>query len=247
MYKVVLDPGHGGRDNGAVKYLTEDVVNLAQAIAVRDFLLAVGGFEIWMSREADTATDLNATCRKCNTWNADIGVSIHNNAGGGDGFEAYYAKKSTKGKALAAAIEKRVKAAGQNSRGLKTKLNNLGTDYYGFNRIPRCPSVILEGCFVDNKKDAADFDTLQEQQAYGYAVARGICDYFGIKEKPVYRTLVDLNFRQENNLHCKTMGVIPAGTMVAGTLLLDGWLKTSYKGKTGYIRVKGQKEYAKRI
>ena len=247
MYKVALDPGHGGKDNGAVKYLTEDAVNLTEALACRDFLQATGYFDIWMSRTKDTKTDLNTTCNSINKWGADIAVSFHNNAGGGDGFEAYHAARSTKGQYLAFCIEKRVKATGQNSRGLKTRSSG-GADYYAFNRIPKCPSVIIEGCFVDNKKDAAGFDTTAEQQAYGYAVAKGILDYYNVKERPTFKLLEDMNMRAENNLRADVVQVVPAGTIVSGILLLNGWLKCTVNGKAGYIRVKGQnKEYGKRL
>lgn len=247
MYDVYLDPGHGGKDNGAVKYLVEDRVNLTEALACRDFLELTGYFRVHMSRSADTDTDLLETCADINRLGADIAVSFHNNAGGGDGMEIFYAIGSTKGKQLAACIEKRVKATGQNSRGLKTRKNSKEQDYFAFNRVPRCPSIILEGCFVDNKKDAADYDSIAEQQEYGYAVARGICDFFGVKALPTFRLNDTMNFRKNNYLKAPVLGTIPAGTLLTGTLLLDGWLKTTYEGKTGYVRVKGQKEYAARV
>lgn len=246
-YKVVIDPGHGGKDNGAVKYLVEDTANLQQALACRDFLQLYDCFELWLSRTADTETDLNKTCNKCNSWGADIALSFHNNAGGGDGFEVWHAVGSSNGIKLGRCIEKHVKAMGQQSRGLKTRKNAKGLDYFGFNRIPRCPSVILEGCFVDNKKDAAGFDTEAENRAYGYAVAKGVLDYFGVKKGTVYMLTCDMNHRAARSLNSDVLGVVKAGTLVTGTLLLDGWLKCEIKGKTGYIRVKGKKDYGKKL
>lgn len=181
-YKVALDPGHGGYDNGAVKYVTEDKVNLVMGLACRDYLEA-HGVEVLMSRTADTANSLTSFCAKANDWGADLAVSIHNNAGGGDGFEAYHALKGGKGKTLAANIEAEVKKIGQNSRGLKTKIDENGQDYFGFIRLTSMPAVIVEGAFVDNKKDAAQIDTAAEQRAFGYAYARGILKTLGIKDK----------------------------------------------------------------
>lgn len=181
-YKVALDPGHGGNDNGAVKYVTEDKVNLVMGLACRDYLEA-HGVEILMSRTADTANSLRAFCEKANAWGADLAVSIHNNAGGGDGFEAYHHHGGGKGKTLAANIEAEVKKIGQNSRGLKTKIDENGQDYFGFIRLTNMPAVILEGAFVDNKKDAAQIDTAAEQRAFGYAYARGILKTLGLKDK----------------------------------------------------------------
>lgn len=183
MAKVYLDPGHGGYDDGAVKYVTEDKVNLVMALACRDYLVA-NGVEVKMSRTTDTGTSITKMANAANAWGADLAVSIHNNAGGGDGFEAYYGIGSDMNgsKGLAAAIEAEVKKIGQNSRGLKTKKNANGADYFGFIRLTKMPAVILEGAFVDNKKDAAQIDTIAEQQAFGVAYAKGILKKLGIKE-----------------------------------------------------------------
>lgn len=180
--KVYIDPGHGGYDDGAVKYVTEDEVNLVMALACRDYLKA-HGVEVKMSRTTDTGTSINTMANAANDWGADLVVSIHNNAGGGDGFEVYHSIAGGTGKTLAKNIEAEVKKIGQNSRGLKTKKNSSGADYFGMIRLTDAPCVICEGAFVDNKKDAAQIDTKKEQQAFGYAYARGILKTLGIKDK----------------------------------------------------------------
>lgn len=179
--KVYIDPGHGGYDNGAVKYVTEDKVNLVMALACRDYLKA-HGVEVKMSRTTDTGTSINTMASAANNWGADLVVSIHNNAGGGDGFEVYHSIAGGTGKTLAKNIEAEVKKIGQNSRGLKTKKGANG-DYFGMIRLTDAPAVICEGAFVDNKKDAAQIDTKAEQQAFGYAYARGVLKTLGIKDK----------------------------------------------------------------
>lgn len=179
--KVYIDPGHGGYDNGAVKYVTEDKVNLVMALACRDYLKA-HGVEVKMSRTTDTGTSINTMANAANNWGADLVVSIHNNAGGGDGFEVYHSIAGGTGKTLAKNIEAEVKKIGQNSRGLKTKKGQNG-DYFGMIRLTDAPCVICEGAFVDNKKDAAQIDTKAEQQAFGYAYARGVLKTLGIKDK----------------------------------------------------------------
>lgn len=180
--KVYLDPGHGGYDDGAVKYVTEDKVNLVMALACRDYLKA-HGVDVKMSRTTDVGTTINTMANAANNWGADLVVSIHNNAGGGDGFEAFHSIVGGTGKTLAKNIEAEVKKIGQNSRGLKTKKNDEGSDYFGMIRLTAAPAVILEGAFVDYKKDAAQIDTKAEQQAFGYAYARGILKTLGIKDK----------------------------------------------------------------
>lgn len=179
-YKVFLDPGHGGSDPGAVKYIREESVNLNEALACRDYLEA-NGVEVKMSRETDKNTTSSGIIKACNSFNPDLAVSIHNNAGGGNGFEVYHTINGGKGKTLARNIETEVKKIGQNSRGIKTRRGNNG-DYYFFIRETKCPAVIVEGVFVDNKADAAQADTLAEQRAFGMAYAKGILKTLGVAD-----------------------------------------------------------------
>ena len=247
--KVYIDPGHGGKDNGAVKYLVEDEVNLIMGLACRDYLLLYPNIKIKMSRTSDVGTNLNTLCNECNAWGADYAISCHNNAGNGDGFEVYHSIFGGKSKVLAKNIETEVKKIGQNSRGLKTKRSTtfVGRDYYAFNRSIKCPSVICEGVFVDNRADVQIADTLPEQQAFGYAYAKGILKTAGVPIKAVYKTKSEMNFRSSSSLKSKILGVVPTGTLLSGTLVENGWLKTTYNGKTGFIRVKGQKIYCDSI
>lgn len=183
MTKVYIDAGHGGSDPGAVKYVKERDVNLVMALACRDYL-EKHGVNTKMSRTSNsTGTDINSMAASANSWGADYVISIHNNAGGGDGFEVYCTINGGKGKTLAQNIEKEVKAIGQNSRGVKTKKNTSGTDYYGMIRLTNAPAVICEGAFVDNAIDVKIIDTKAEQQAFGYAYAKGILKTAGISDK----------------------------------------------------------------
>lgn len=176
--KVFLGVGHGGSDPGAVGYIEEADTNLQMALACRDFLVAYG-VDVKMSRTKDEDDTVNEEVAECNTYGPDLAVDIHNNSGGGDGFEVYHTIYGGTGKTLAQNIEKHVKAIGQNSRGVKTREGSRG-DYYAFIRDTACPAVICEGVFVDTKADAAQADTLAEQQAFGVAYAKGILDTLGI-------------------------------------------------------------------
>ena len=178
MAKVFLGVGHGGSDSGAVGYIVEKDVNLNMALACKDYLEA-NGVEVKMSRYKDEDDSLNEEVRECNAYNPDLAVDIHNNAGGGDGFEVYHTLNGGTGKTLAENIEKEVIAIGQNSRGVKTRRGNNG-DYYGFIRMTKCPAVICEGVFVDNQADATQADTLEEQKVFGRAYAKGILKTLGI-------------------------------------------------------------------
>lgn len=247
--KVYIDAGHGGKDNGAVKYLTEDEVNLTMALACRDYL-KLYGVETKMSRTKDVATNLNQLCADCNKWGANYAISCHNNAGGGDGFEVFHSIIGSASKTLAKNIENEVKKLGQNSRGLKTKRSTtfIGKDYFAFNRMIKCPAVICEGVFVDNKTDVKIADTKAEQRKFGYAYAKGVLRTAGVPIKVVYETQSDLNLRNQPNLdNSDVLVVVPEGTVLTGSELAKGWLKTTYKGKKGYVRIKGQKVYCKKV
>lgn len=206
MAKVFIGAGHGGNDPGASKYLVEKDVNLVMAKACRDYLEA-NGVQVLMSRTKDENDPLTDEIKECNAFNPDLAVDIHNNAGGGDGFEAYYHYKGGSSKVLALNIEEEVKAIGQNSRGCKTKLNSSGKDYFGFIRQTLCPAVIVEGCFVDNQNDAQIANTEEKQRAFGYAYARGILTTLGIDpdissqvipNKEIYRVQIGAYSQKEN-------------------------------------------------
>ena len=177
--KIYLDYGHGGNDNGAVKYIVEDDTNLVQGRACAAELRAAG-FQVKESRTSDKYKSLADRVAEANKWGADLFISFHNNSAGGDGFEAY--AMSEVGRAVAKAIEKRVKEFGQNSRGVKD-----GSGLYVV-KYTNMPVALLEGFFVDNKADAAQNDTKAEQKSYGLAVAKGIMDYYNVKPKKVAET-----------------------------------------------------------
>lgn len=173
MKKVYIGVGHGGKDSGAVGYLVEKDVNLQMALACKEYLEA-NGVEVKISRTSDIDKDLKARIKECNEYSPGLAIDVHNNAGAGDGFEVFHTLFGGTGKVLAQNIEEEIKAIGQNSRGLKTKANSQGKDYFGFIRQIKCPSIITETVFVDNQADASQADTLEEQRMFGQAIAKGI-------------------------------------------------------------------------
>lgn len=215
--KVFIGVGHGGNDPGASKYLVEKDVNLTMALACRDYL-EFNGVQVLLSRTKDENDPLSDEIKECNAYNPDVAVDIHNNAGGGDGFEAYYYSGGGMSKTLALNIEKEVLAIGQNSRGCKTKKNSAGKDYYGFIRQIKAPSVIVEGIFVDNASDVKIADTEAEQKEFGYAYARGILKTLGITPKDVqtdgakilYKVQVGA-FKNKENAVALKMKLLEAG------------------------------------
>lgn len=194
--RVFIGVGHGGSDTGAIGKVTEKEANLTIAMEVKRILEAAG-VTVGISRTKDEEDSLTEEIRECNAFGPDLAVEIHNNAGGGDGFECWVqtGEFATQSRVAAQAIEARVKAMGQASRGLKIKRNSAGTaDYFGWLRQVKAPAVLCEGFFVDSA-DAADFDTAEEQKKLARAYAQGIADYLNIKlkeDKVVFRTYDDV-------------------------------------------------------
>lgn len=189
MAKVFIGVGHGGNDPGAVGYVVEKDANLKMARACREYL-ENAGVQVLMSREKDVDEGLNEKISECNSYKPDYALDIHNNAGKGDGFEVYHSIIGGKGKTLALNIEEEVKKIGQNSRGLKTKTNAEGSDYFGFIRGTNCPAIICEGAFVDNEADAEQIDTDAGCREFGYAYARGILKTLGVEDRNSLGTVV---------------------------------------------------------
>lgn len=183
-YKVYLDPGHGGSDPGAVSGgLKEKDLTLTTSLACRDYLQA-NGVTVKMSRTKDQENSLNGSCAESNRWKPNCHVSIHYNAGGGDGAEVWHTiyKSASQGDELGICILNQLKKLGQQSRGLKTKKNAQGTDYFGAIRMTNAPAVIVECGFIDNATDRKLFDTAAEQKKIGQAIARGILNSFGVED-----------------------------------------------------------------
>jgi N-acetylmuramoyl-L-alanine amidase len=205
--KVFLGVGHGGNDSGAVgNGFNEKDLNLAIALACRDELER-HGVTVLMSRTKDENDALTEELKECNAFKPDLAIDIHNNAGGGDGAEAFFHYKGGKGKELAENVLSEIVNIGQNSRGAKTRKNANGKDYYGFIRETVAPAIIIECAFLDNVNDIQIIDTETEQKAMGTAIAKGVLKTLGIayieEKKPetsgkIYRVQVGAYSIKEN-------------------------------------------------
>ncbi len=210
MAKVFLSAGHGGSDPGAVANgLQEKVINLNALLACKEELER-HGVTVVCSRVTDENDPVGQETNEVNASGADIAVSFHANAGGGDGFEAFYYSSSFAGKRLATLCEEQVKLLGQNSRGLKS-----GNHLY-FIRNTVMTAVLLESFFVDNAKDKLIGDTVSEQCAFGVAYAKAILEYLGIeyKEKKADNTLYRVQtgaFKDQGNANALAMKLKNAG------------------------------------
>jgi N-acetylmuramoyl-L-alanine amidase len=179
--KIFIDPGHGGSDSGAVANgIIEKVINLVVALKLEELLLKCG-FDVKLSRTSDVYVGLTERCNMANAWGADYFISVHHNAGGGDGYEVIHSVRAGSGKALAEAIGKEFNKLGQNCRRIyfRESVNYPGHDYYTVIASSNMPAVITEYAFLDTK-DVQAVDTVQELQNEAYAIAKAICGYTGI-------------------------------------------------------------------
>lgn len=176
MAKVFIGVGHGGKDPGAeANGLRESDVNLTMALAMQQ-ALERHGVTVGISRTRDEDDRLVEEIRECNAFGPDLAVEVHNNAGGGDGFEVYINGRDPVARRLAERIEAEVKAIGQNSRGVKTSTR------LGWVREVKAPAVLCEGFFLDSK-DRVIADTAEKQRAFGVAYAKGVLKELGIPWK----------------------------------------------------------------
>ena len=181
MPKVFIGVGHGGSDPGAVSNNTKEKdLNLSIALACRD-LLERCGVSVKMSRTKDENDTLSEEIKECNAFSPDLAVDIHNNAGGGDGAEAFYHYGGGVSKTLAENVLAEIVKIGQNSRGAKIRKNADGKDYYGFIRQTSAPAIIVECAFVDNATDLKILSSESKREVMGQAIAKGILKTLGIE------------------------------------------------------------------
>ena len=174
MSKVFLSAGHGGSDPGAVGFgMKEKDINLNIMLACLDELVK-HGVTVVCSRTKDENDPVGNEVKEANASGADIAVSFHTNAGGGNGSESYYWTNDLKGQKLATLCEKHAKSIGQNSRGIKS-----GNHLY-FIKNTNMTAVLCECAFIDNDTDNDIIDTTAEQRAFGVAYAKAILEYLGI-------------------------------------------------------------------
>lgn len=173
--KIYIDPGHSNIDPGAVGYVVERDLNEKVSKHMAEYL--VKNYDCEVKVDPVTNDSLSVIANTANKWGADLFVSNHFNAGGGNGYEALVYSSSRK--MLGSIFEKHVKAIGQNSRGVKYRSD------LGILRLTNMPAILNEGAFVDNKKDIQDWDEDHELKKLGEAYAKAAAEYLGIKRKVV--------------------------------------------------------------
>ena len=176
---VLLDPGHGGTDMGAIgaeseSFPQEKDMNLAEARAARHRLEQLGA-TVLMTREDDSFPTLGDRIQMLNRERPDFFISLHHNSGsltqdlsGVEGTEVYWFY--TEGKPLAQNLLDRVSTA--SGRPAKGNFYN----YFYVTRSNLCPAVLLETGFVCGPKDYERGTDTTVLWAEGGAVAQAVLD-----------------------------------------------------------------------
>ncbi|MEO1353541.1 MAG: N-acetylmuramoyl-L-alanine amidase [Cyanobacteria bacterium J06635_15] len=172
---VVIDPGHGGRDPGAVGIggLQEKGVALAisQQVAA---ILTQQGIQVVMTRDGDYFIDLDPRVQLAEQVNADLFISIHANAinlsrQDVNGFETYY--YSDAGLRLARTIHNAVlQMIDHRDRGVRR------ARFYVL-RNTSMPAVLVETGFVTGNVDVHNLNDPAWQQRMASAIAQGILQH----------------------------------------------------------------------
>ncbi len=184
MTKIVIDPGHGGADSGAVgNGIIEKDLNLKISKYIYDRLKDLG-VDVKITRDSDeTLTPKERVNRVLNAFgnSSDVLViSNHINAGGGDGAEVIYALRNND--VLPNLILSELENEGQNIRkSYQRKLpSNPSKDYYFMQReTGNTESITVEYGFLDSKGN--DVSELKNNwQNLAEAVVRAVAYYINI-------------------------------------------------------------------
>jgi N-acetylmuramoyl-L-alanine amidase len=172
---VVIDPGHGGADPGAV-----GIGNLHEADVVMDIsnqvasILEQQGVQVVMTRRNDVEVDLEPRVAMAEQSNASVFVSIHANAISMsrpevNGLETYY---YSSGEGLADTIHATIlqSGLGMKDRGVRQ------ARFYVLRRTSM-PAVLVETGFVTGEEDAPRLATPGFRSQMATAIAQGILSY----------------------------------------------------------------------
>ncbi|MUK88216.1 N-acetylmuramoyl-L-alanine amidase [Ornithinibacillus sp. L9] len=175
-YKVVLDPGHGGKDVGAtgVSGQYEKSFTLSLSMKVKELLEQETDIEVYMTRSDDSYISQESRYRPtfANDLNADVFISIHGNTftdSNVSGTETFYYHKSSL--SFAKIVHEHVaEATGFKDRGVKREAYFVVKD-------TEMPAVLLEIGYLTNPIDEQEMLTESFQNRVAAAIVEGIIKY----------------------------------------------------------------------
>lgn len=180
---VVLDAGHGGWDPGMVSgKVQEKHINLGIMQKLQVFL-EQGGATVLVTRIDDSGLastktgDMDARRLIANTSDADIFVSIHQNAFGSTkvkGAQTFYFNESDNSQRLATRVQERLVSFVEPSNKFKPKANS---NYYVLKQT-QMPAILVECGFLTNSTERNKLTNEEYQDKVAWAIYLGIVDYF---------------------------------------------------------------------
>ncbi|MBF2065210.1 MAG: N-acetylmuramoyl-L-alanine amidase [Calothrix sp. C42_A2020_038] len=171
---VIIDPGHGGKDPGALGIggIKEKDIILPISIRVAQ-ILQQNGVQAVMTRNSDYFVTLQGRVDMAQQVNADVFVSIHaNSAGAGrpdvNGLETYYYDS---GLELARTVHSSI------LQSLNIRDRGVRRARFFVLRKSSMPSILVETGYVTGQQDIAQLTTPQFQVQMADAIARGVLQY----------------------------------------------------------------------
>lgn len=161
--RIVVNAGHTkiGKGIGAYKYLNESRETRRIAYHLL-YLLSGTNHDVIPAIYDVSSNNLKEAVTLSNNKCADLFISIHLNAGGGEGVECY----TWKGEKTTQAVNicNNIAALGFRNRGVKD-----GSGLYVIKHT-KAPAVLVECCFVDNENDRNKYNAYKIAEAIYKAI-----------------------------------------------------------------------------
>lgn len=188
---IVIDPGHGGDNRGTIEgNQDEKYMTMTTALAMYEELRKYDNVEVYLTRTEDEKTLIKDRAKFAAGVNADYLFSIHYNASenhelfGSEIWIPLEAPHNCYGYQFGHVFLSAMREQGLFLRGIKTRVNDRGTDYYGIIRESAAlgiPAVILEHCHVDEDRDSGFCDSEEDLIRFGKEDATAVAKYLGLK------------------------------------------------------------------
>ncbi len=181
--KIVLNPGHGGRDPGAISSTgkQEKNVNLTVSLMVKNMLNKLGA-EVIMTRDSDVYINRVERAKMADRLGADIMFSIHHNSLNNSnyfGMSTYYDTKGNKSGKESSKLAESVydSVVGINS----IYRDGIYDRNFEVLRSTNVPAALIEIGFMSNAWEEKNLHNHSFQEEVSRQIAFGILDYFRLK------------------------------------------------------------------
>jgi len=181
---IVLDPGHGGNDPGAVgNGLRESDITLETSLLLQNELKKYENVKTILTRESNISLALAQRTDTANRVGADLFVSIHVNAGGGNGTETFFANTKQNDRILAQHITDDI-ATGMPLRNRGARPDTISAvGSLAVLRNTKMPAVLVELAFIDAPLGHNDVNTLRLlRKRFAEIIANSIASFYKLKE-----------------------------------------------------------------